>query len=155
MENKLQIEQFSDKYKEDFVKINIEWLERLFAVEQHDVDVLERCEENIIRKGGFIFIGRIGSLCIATIAFMKVEEGVFEVGKMAVVPEYQGQKIGQQMLDHGLQFGMRHGWKKAVIYTVRSLENALHIYKKFGFQEVDLEPNNPYIRADMKLILHI
>ena len=60
-------------------------------MEPHDVEVLEGCEENIINKGGFIFIGKHKDTVVATIAFMKVDEGVFECGKMAVIPELQGQ----------------------------------------------------------------
>ena len=58
MENKVRFEAFKSSHKKDFVNINIQWLEKLFKVEPHDVEVLEGCEENIINKGGFIFIGK-------------------------------------------------------------------------------------------------
>jgi GNAT superfamily N-acetyltransferase len=88
-------------------------------------------------------------------AFMKVDEGVFENEKMAVIPELQGQSIGQEILKFGLKFGKEQCWKKVLIYTFFCLKNALHIYKKFGFTEVELEKDNPYERADMKLELEI
>ena len=151
MQNEIRFECFTKEYKKDFVNINIQWLEKLFKVEPHDIEVLQGCEENIINKGGFIFIGKCKDAVIATIAFMKVAEGVFELGKMAVIPEFQGQNIGQEILKFGLQFGKSQSWRKVIIYTCACLENALHIYKKFGFQEVELEKDNPYERADMKL----
>ena len=135
MENKIIFEGFTSSHKKDFVNINIQWLEKLFKVEPHDVEVLEGCEENIINKGGYIFIGKLKDTVVATIAFMKVDEGVYECGKMAVIPELQGQSIGQEILKFGLKFGKEQCWKKVLIYTCFCLKNALHIYKKFGFQE--------------------
>ena len=130
MANEIKFEPFSSNHKKDFVNINIQWLEKLFKVEPHDVEVLEGCEENVINKGGFIFLGKIKDEVVATITFMKLTEGVFELGKMAVTPEFQGQSIGQKILK-GLKYGKEQRWKKIIIYTCLFLENALHIYMKF------------------------
>ncbi len=35
------------------------------------------------------------------------------------------------------------------------LENAIYIYKKYGFIEVDLEKDNPYMRSNIKMILEL
>ena len=51
MANEIKFEPFSSNHKKDFVNINIQWLEKLFKVEPHDVEVLEGCEENVIKKG--------------------------------------------------------------------------------------------------------
>jgi GNAT superfamily N-acetyltransferase len=153
MANEIRFVPFLSNHKKDFVNINIQWLEKLFKVEPHDVEVLEGWEENIINKGGFIFLGKIEDTVLATIAFRKLDEGVFEVVKMAVIPEFQGQSIGQQMLKFGLKFGNDQNWKKIIIYTCYSLKNAVHIYKKFGFKQLELEKDNPYERVDMKMEL--
>ena len=153
MSVEISFELFSSKHKKDFVNINLQWLETLFKVEPHDIEVLEGCEENIINKGGFIFLGKIKDTVVATIAFMRVEEGVFELGKMAVIPDFQGQSIGQSILRFGLKFGKEQNWNKIIIYSCLSLKNALHIYYKFGFKKVELETDNPYLRADVKMEL--
>ena len=51
------------------------------------------------------------------------------------------------------QVWQRPSWEKVLIYACFCLKNELHIYKKFGFQKVELEKDNPYERADMKLEL--
>ena len=53
----------------------------VFKVEPHDVEVLEGCKENVVNKGGFILLGKIQNNVVATISFMKLAEGVFELGK--------------------------------------------------------------------------
>ena len=84
---------------------------------------------------------------------MKLTEGVFELGKMAVTPEFQGQLIGQKIRKILLKFGKEQRWTKIIIYTCLCLENAVHIYQKFWFKQVKLEKDNPYERADVKLEL--
>ena len=86
---------------------------------------------------------------------MKVDEEEYECGKIAVIMEFQGQYIGQDILKFGLKFCKELCWKKVLIYTCFCLKNALYIYKKFWFQEVELEKDNPYERADMKLELEM
>ena len=40
----ITFEKFSSKWKQEFVDLNLAWLKHSFAVEAHDVAVLEHCE---------------------------------------------------------------------------------------------------------------
>ena len=46
-------EKFSEEFKNDFVNLNLAWLRESFAVEPHDVAVLERCEVRCEFQGYF------------------------------------------------------------------------------------------------------
>ena len=50
MASDVVFQEFSACYKDGFVSLNLEWLERLFAVEPHDLEVLEGCQQNIVDK---------------------------------------------------------------------------------------------------------
>ena len=50
------IEKFSEGFKNDFVNLNLAWLRESFAVEPHDVAVLERCEVYSEFQGYFVGI---------------------------------------------------------------------------------------------------
>lgn len=43
--------------------------------------------------------------------------------------------------------------KTLILESNRKLKPALHLYKKFGFIEVSTDPNSPYERADIKMVL--
>lgn len=144
---------FEPKYAEAFKDLNIEWLEHFFVVEPHDEEVLGNPQKYIISPGGNIFFVKNEDKIIATVALMKMEEGVFELTKMAVSPEVRGQNIGQKLMDHTLSYARSQGWDKLIIYSNRKLENAIYIYKKFGFKEIPLEKDLPYDRADIKMEL--
>ncbi len=149
----MEIISFDPQYAQDFRRLNIEWLEKYFWVEPHDEEVLGKPEKYIIEPGGNIFFVRDNGKIIGTVALMKMEEGIFELTKMAVVPAAQGRNIGQKLMQHTLDFTRSKGWEKLIIYSNRKLENAIHIYKKYGFIEIPIEENNPYARGDIKMEL--
>lgn len=149
----MEIISFDRRYAEDFRQLNIEWLEKYFWVEPHDEEVLGKPEKYIIEPGGNIFFVREDDKILGTVALMKIDEGIFELTKMAVAPAAQGKNIGQKLMQHTLDFAKSRGWEKLVIYSNRKLENAIHIYKKFEFREIPIEENNPYARGDIKMEL--
>jgi GNAT superfamily N-acetyltransferase len=149
----MEIISFDQKYAEDFRQLNIEWLEKYFWVEPHDEEVLGKPEKYIIEPGGNIFFVRENDRILGTVALMKIDEGIFELTKMAVAPAAQGKNIGQKLMQHTLDFAKSRGWEKLIIYSNRKLENAIHIYKKYGFREIPIGENNPYARGDIKMEL--
>ena len=56
--SEFEIVSFSSKYREYFKKLNYEWIEKYFKVEDHDKYVLANPEEAILSKGGSIFFAR-------------------------------------------------------------------------------------------------
>ncbi|WP_108802280.1 GNAT family N-acetyltransferase [Aquimarina sp. Aq107] len=155
MDSKGQIEiiPFDSKYSKDFADLNVAWLEKYFVVEPHDVDLLERCEETIIQNGGYIFFAKSNTIIAGTFALIKKQNGVYELGKMAVSPEFQGQQIGQKLMSFCIDFAKKQHWTKILLYSNTVLKNAIHIYKKFGFVEIDLENDSPYQRSNIKMEL--
>jgi GNAT superfamily N-acetyltransferase len=149
----MEIISFDQKYAEDFRQLNIEWLEKYFWVEPHDEEVLGKPEKYIIEPGGNIFFVRENDRILGTVALMKIDEGIFELTKMTVATAAQGKNIGQKLMQHTLDFAKSRGWEKLIIYSNRKLENAIHIYKKYGFREIPIGENNPYARGDIKMEL--
>ena len=152
---KIEIIRFDPKYSAYFKNLNLDWLNRYFRVEPHDDEVLGDPEKYIIKPGGNIFFAREGNRILGTVALIKIEDNVFELTKMAVTPQAQGKKIGQKLMAHTLEFAKEQGWKTLILYSNRKLENAIYIYKKYGFEEIPLEDNNPYGRGDIKMKLEL
>lgn len=149
----IEIIPFQEEYANDFKELNLAWLNKYFWVEPHDEEVLGKPKQYILDPGGNIFFVKDGNSIIGTVALMKLEDGVFELTKMAITPAAQGKKAGQKLMEHCLAYARQMGWKKLIIYSNRKLENAIHIYKKYGFQEIPIGDNNPYARGDIKLEL--
>ena len=151
----LEIISFDQVYAEDFKQMNLAWLKKYFWVEPHDEEVLGDPEKYILEPGGSIFFVKELEKVIGTVALMKIEDGIFELTKMAVIPEAQGKKVGQKLIEHTLNYAKKSGLKTLIIYSNRKLENAIYIYLKYGFHEIPIEDNNPYSRGDIKMKLEL
>lgn len=151
----MEIISFDPAYTKDFKNLNMAWLKKYFWVEPHDKEVLGNPENYIIKPGGKIFFVRDNEKIVGTVALMKMEEGVFELTKMAVTPKYQGRKIGQKLMEHTIDYAKNQGWKSLIIYSDRKLENAIFIYQKYGFREIPFGENSPYTRGDIKMTLEL
>lgn len=145
---------FDNAYAKDFYDLNIEWLQTYFYVEPYDEEVLSKPEKYIINKGGYIFFIKSKDIVLGTVALMPTDEPfVFELTKMSVLPNQRGQKIGQQLLQYCIDFAKENNFKSLMLYSATKLENAIYIYRKFGFIELELEKNSPYKRSDIKMEL--
>lgn len=146
---------YDEKYASEFKELNVAWLEKYFFVEPHDEKVLGDPQKYIIAPGGQIFFAKVEEEVVGTLALMKVSEGIYELTKMAVTPKFQGQKIGQKLLEFSIDFAKEQQWKELILYSNRKLQNAIYLYRKFGFEEIPIEENNPYARGDIKMKLKI
>ena len=152
----IKIINYKSEYAQNFYDLNIEWLKTYFYVEPFDEDVLSRPDKYIINKGGFIFFAMKENEVVGTVALMPTHtKGILELTKMAVLPEERGQKIGQHLLQYCIDFGKEQNLKALLLYSNTKLENAIYLYRKYGFKELELEINNPYQRADIKMLLEL
>jgi ribosomal protein S18 acetylase RimI-like enzyme len=134
-----------------FRDLNLNWLEEYFCVEPHDQNLLQDCEAQIIGKGGYIFFFIEQEMILGTFALIKINPKEFELGKMTVQKAYRGMGIGQKMLSFCLEFSRNKSWDKLVLYSNTSLENSIHLYRKFGFREIPIDDKNPYDRGNIKM----
>ncbi|WP_035899719.1 GNAT family N-acetyltransferase [Leeuwenhoekiella sp. MAR_2009_132] len=142
---------YKPQYATAFEALNLNWLEQFFVVEPHDKEVLSDPSKFIIQTGGDILVAKHEDKVVGVVALMPDENGLFELTKMAVDAQLRGQKIGQQLLQFTLDFARKKGLETLILYSNRKLENAIYLYRKFGFMEIPLEQPNPYLRADIKM----
>ena len=148
-----EIVPFQEKYAQAFYNLNIEWLETFFYVEDFDKEVLRNPEKYIIDPGGHIFFVIENDIVLGTVAILKKTENSFELTKMAVLPNQRGKKIGQQLMQYCIDFAKENNFDNLFLYSNTLLENAIYIYRKYGFIEVSVEPDSPYERSNIKMVL--
>ena len=146
----VEIIDYSDETREPVKTLNYEWLEKYFRLESGDILSLSNPEEEIIDKGGFIFYSRMNNEIVGTVALLKETDEVFELGKMAVTDKAQGYGIGTVLMEHCLNICKQHSIQKLILYSNTKLGAAVHLYRKFGFKETELESGH-YERANIKM----
>ncbi|TYA59117.1 GNAT family N-acetyltransferase [Formosa maritima] len=150
----VKIVPFKLEFAKDFYELNIEWLQNYFYVEPFDEEVLSKPQHYIIDKGGYIFFALINNKIVGTVALMPTtNKFVFELTKMAVSPNLRDLKIGQKLMHHCINFSKKQEFEGLMLYSNTKLENAIYIYKKFGFIEIPVELHSPYKRSNIKMVL--
>ena len=148
---KIKFRKFSNKDASIFKSLNLQWLESYFFVEPIDEVILNNPKSKILDPGGHIIMVELNGKVIGTFTFIKIKEGVFEFSKMAINPIYRGQGYGNSIMKYAISFAKKNEWKKIVIYSNTKLKNAIHLYYKYGFLEVEMESNVVYSRGNIKM----
>lgn len=143
---------FSEELAVYFTNLNKAWVEKYFTIEPADEIMLGDPKKYIIDKGGYIFFAKVGNEIAGTFALVKVSDDVYELSKMAVDEKQQGKKIGNSMLEFCINKAKELGATKIQLYSNTILGLAIHLYRKYGFEEVPLE-NSEYKRSNIKMEL--
>lgn len=151
----VEIVEFSDEWAEDFAALNYEWIEKYFAVETHDREILDHPAKAVINPGGQIFMAIVSGLAAGTVALIPSGVGRLELTKMAVAPEFQGMGIAKRLMEISIAYAESNGTDIIFLESHRSLQPALALYRKFGFVETPTDPNSEYARADIRMELSL
>lgn len=146
---------FRAEWAPDFARLNRQWIERYFVLEEPDRLVLEDPQGGILDAGGQVFFALRDGVVVGTAAAMPMAQGVFELAKMAVAPEAQGLGIGLLLGQAVIAFARDAGAETVFLLTNSRLAPALRLYAKLGFVPVPLPPDNGYVRADTRMELRL
>lgn len=148
----VKIIDYSSSLAPAFRSLNQAWIEKYFVMEEPDFISLNNPEEYIIKPGGHILFAVENSEVLGTVALIK-EEGGFELAKMAVIPSAQGRGIGGLLGEAAIAKAKEEGANYVMLISNRSLAPAMALYKRLGFKEVPLDPDNPYLRGNIKMLI--
>ncbi len=137
----------------DFERLNREWIERWFVVEDGDQQVFEDPGGRIVAPGGQIFFVVDEEGVRGTCAVIRHDETTFELAKMAVETAAQGRGYGGYLVEAAVAFARGAGATRLMLVSNTRLAPALKLYRKHGFRDVPLDPANGYSRADIQLEL--
>ena len=151
--NVVEIIVFSEELSEPIKTLNYEWLEKYFRIEEGDVASLSDPQKHIIDKGGHIYYAKLNGEIVGTASLLKKSETVYELGKLAVSDKAQGHGIGTILIEHCLNIAKQKQIKTLILYSNTILQSAIHLFRKYGFEEVELE-SGVYERANIKMEKH-
>ena len=146
---------FEDKYAVDFKRLNLEWIEKYFNVEEMDKKHLEHPQKNIIEPGGEIYSVIEDGIVKGVCALVFHEEGVYDIAKMAVDKESRGKGYGNLLMEAAIEGARKKGADKIVIVSNTVLQTAINLYKKYGFITTRLGQDPDYERGNIEMQLNL
>jgi len=142
-------------YDQAFARLNYEWIERLFAIEEEDVRSLSNPGEYVIDPGGEIFFVLADGEPVGTVAMTPHAPGIFELAKMAVDPSWQGHGLGRMLIDACIDFARTRDAREIMLVTNDGLGPALGLYTSAGFVAQPAYSDARYSRGNLEMRLEI
>lgn len=144
---------YEPRWARDFEELNVEWLERWFAVEPVDREMFARPKAVILDKGGAIFFALLEGRIVGTCALVATGPYSYELTKMAVAPELRGRQIGRKLAQHAIGAARQRGAGAISLVTNSGLTPAVALYRSLGFRVTRVGPHPKYQRGDLSMEL--
>lgn len=151
----MEIHRFRPEYAQAFRRLNEAWITKHFALEPHDIEVLEDPVGQVIAPGGEIFVAVEAGEPVGCVALVPMPDGGLEVAKMTVTESQRGTGLGRRLLERCIEEGRARRVPRLYLETNSSLAPALGLYRALGFRELACDGASPYARCDvvMELVL--
>ena len=88
------------------------------------------------------------------IGLKKIDKQNCEMKRLFVRPAFRGKQIGNQLIQTIINDAKEIGYSYMLLDTLPFLKSAIHMYKKFGFYEIESYNNSPmstsiYMKLDL------
>ncbi len=163
----IEIRKFNIQSKEDPISwkdLGLQWLQGYHhhagklpnLLEDNDFIILDHPVKNIIQLGGEIWFaeyinnGKIKT--VGTIGLCQHNQE-WEIIKLAVYPEFQGQGIGKMLIQTAIDHANQKDINRLVLDSNSQLNTALRLYESFGFQHIPTRGHYETADIAMELLL--
>jgi len=146
----MRIVHYDEKYKSDFVEMNKQWISEMFEIEQEDIRELSNIEPYIENGGQIFFALDDDGAVMANCMIAPRADGDWEIMKFAARGLYSGTGAGSACLKACIEYAKERRLPKVIIVSNRKCVQAVHLYRKFGFEEIPVDKDRfPFDRADI------
>jgi ribosomal protein S18 acetylase RimI-like enzyme len=151
-DNNKEIKELFLEYTEMLVKNDVIFVKYL-EVQNYDSE-LENLEDKYGLPDGRLYIVKVENEVAGCIGLRKIDNENCEMKRLYVRPSFRGHKIANKLVEKIIDDAKRIGYKSMLLDTLPFLEGAIHLYKKFGFYEVESYNNSPmdtliYMKLDL------
>jgi len=145
-----------------YVKYTLEELEevRNIFIEYSDFLQVDLCFQNFEKElqtlhqvysppQGCIILAKQNDNTVGCVALKPIGEGVCEMKRLYVRPEARGKGFGKKMVEELISFARKSPYKTMKLDTVSKLQEAISLYRSFGFVETA-----PYVYNPLSEVLY-
>lgn len=148
----MEIVDFVPEYAAAFERLNLEWLEKYFRVEEIDRVILSNPQREVIAHGGHILFVRVADELVGTVALKHHGGGRYELTKMAVTAGRQGMGLGRALLFAAIERFHSISGENMFLESHSSLKTAINLYESAGFRHASHPTGSDYARSDTYMV---
>ena len=103
---------------------------------------------------GRLYIAYYNEDLAGCIGLRKIDEQNCEMKRLYVRPQFRGKQIGDRLIQKIIEDAKEIGYSYMLLDTLPFLKNAIYMYKKYGFYEIESYNDSPmstsiYMRLDL------
>lgn len=149
---------YDPRFRQAFADLNYQWIEQYFEIEAEDRKALDSPEAYALDTGGQIFFVLEGKEAVGTVAMVlandvSTERRVFELAKMAVRPDRQGNGYSKLLMQACIEFARQQAADEVMLVTNDRLKPALGLYLSAGFIAEQDYADQRYARGNLQMRL--
>ena len=127
--------------------------QKYLAVQHYDEE-LAQLETKYGLPDGRLYLAYCDGEPAGCIGLRKIDDKNCEMKRLYVRPQFRGQQIGNQLIQKIIADAVEIGYSHMLLDTLPFLESALHMYRKFGFYEIESYNDSPmsssiFMRLDL------
>ena len=125
-----------------------------YLVLQHYDGELNHLEEKYGMPSGRLYLAYCNGEAAGCIGLKNIDEKNCEMKRLYVRPQFRENNIGKLLIQKIISDAKEIGYSYMLLDTLPFLQNAIHIYKKSGFYEIESYNDSPmdtsiYMRLDL------
>ena len=110
-------------------------------------DELETLPGKYGRPDGRLYLAYSGEEVSGCVGFRKIADGVCEMKRLYVRPEYRGEKIGRILAEKTVVVARETGYRIMRLDTLNTMHEAIGLYESLGFRRTEPYYSNPHPSA--------
>ena len=144
----MRVVPYEPRFKNDFVEMNKAWIRDMFVLEAEDISFFNNFEGMLAQGGEIFFTLDDNDKVLACCLIGPMADGEWEIAKFASTGEVKG--AGTLCLQACIDYARDKGIEKILIVSNTKCEAGVHLYRKFGFNEIPVDRKRfPFERANI------
>ena len=121
---------------------------------QNYSDEMEHLESKYGLPEGRLYLVYCDEELAGCIGLRKIDNQNCEMKRLYVRPKFRGRKVGNLLVEKIIDDAKKIGYSHMLLDTLPFLKSAIHMYKKYGFYEIDSYNDSPmetsiYMKLDL------
>lgn len=150
---KQEIQQLFHEYTQMLIQGNPNF-QKYLDIQNYNQEI-EHLEKKYGLPDGRLYVIKVNHDIVGCIGLRRIDNQNCEMKRLYIKPEMRGQHLGDLLIQKIIEDAKEIGYRFMLLDTLPFLKNAIHMYKKYGFYDIESYNDSPientiYMKLNLK-----